>query len=139
MISFFLFLFITTLIRLKFSITFTSYVMMSLPCMTSSSFTLTFFIGWFRHNYRKYSHTTVWIWLLCFKYLLSVILLVFWFQRCDSNAEIWYILQIHFTEKKLWYADPQLLKNCKFLNFHHGRQLTTTHSIVCYYIVYFLI
>ena len=110
MISVFLFVVIPTLIKLKLSIAATLYVTMSLLCMTSSSFTLRLFIGWFRHNYWKYSRTTVWIWLLCFKYLLSFILLVLWFWRSDSNSEIWYILQIHLTKKKLWYPDPQLLR-----------------------------
>ena len=139
MFSVFLFVFITTLIRLKFSITTTPYIRMSLPCLTSSSFTLIFFIGWFRHKYWKYSHTTVWIWLLCFKCLLSYILLVFSIRRSDSNSEIWYILQIHLTKKKLWYADPQLPRKCKFLKCLHGRQLTATQSIVCYCIACFLI
>ena len=130
-----LFVVITTLIRLNFSITATPYVVMSLPCMMSSSFSLRLIIGWFRHKYRKYSRTTAWIWLLCFKYLLSFILLLFWFQRSDSNSEIWYILQIHFKIKKLWYLDPQLFRQCKFLNCHHGGKLTATHSIVCYYLV----
>ena len=97
MISVFLSVVITTIIRLKFSNTTTPNIMMSLPCMTSSRFTLRLFIGWFRHKYRNYSRTTVWIWLLCFKYLLYFILLVFWFWRFDSYSEIWCILQIHFT------------------------------------------
>ena len=139
MISVFLFVVITSFIRLKFSITATPYVMILLPCMTSSSFTLIFFIAWFRHKHRNYSLTTVWIWLLCFKYLLSFILLVFWFRRSDSNSEFWYILQIHFTKKELSYADPQLLRQCTFWNCHHGCQLTATQSIVCYYIVCLLI
>ena len=139
MISVFLFLVIATFIRLKFYIKSTPYVMMSLPCMTLSSFTLRLFIGWFRHKYQKYIHTTVWVFLLCSKYFVSFILLVFWFRRSDSNFEIWYILQIHFTKNKILYADPQLLRQCKFLNCHHGRQLTATHSIMCYYIVCLLI
>ena len=139
MISIFLFVAITTLIRFKLSINATPYVMMSLLYMTSSNFTLRLFIGWFMNNYRNYSRTIVWILLLCFKYLPSFILLVFWFRRSDSNSEIWYILQIHFTKKKLWYADPQLLRKWKFLNFHYGCKLTETHSIVCYYIVSLLI
>ena len=114
MISVFLFVVIATIIRLKLSITATPYVMMPLPCMTSSSFTLRLFIGWFRHKYQKYSRTTFWILLLCFKYLLSFILLVFWFRRSDSNSEIWYILQTHFTKKKLWYSDPSYLGNVSF-------------------------
>ena len=139
MIYVFLFVVITTLIRVKFCTTTRPYVMMSLPYMTSSSFTLRLFIGWFRHKYLKYSCTTVWILLLCFKYLLSFILLVFWFRRSNSNSEIWYILQIHFTKKKLYYPDPQLLRQCKFLNCHHGGQLTTNQYFVCYYIVCLLI
>ena len=113
--------------------------MMSLACMTSATFSLRLFIRLFRHKYQKYSCMTFWIWLLCFKYLLSFVLLVFWFQCYDSNSEIWYILQINFTKKKLLYADPRLLNKCKVWNCHHGRQLTTTHPIVGYYIVYFLI
>ena len=139
MISVFLFVVITTFIRLKFSITATTYVMMSLPCMTSSSFILRFFIRWFSHKYRKFSRTTVLLLLLCFKYLLSFILLLFWFWRFDSNSEIWYIFQIHFTKNKLLYTDPQLLRQCKFCNCQYGSQLTANHSIVCYYIVRLLI
>ena len=117
---------------LKFSVTAISYVLMSLPCMISSSFTQRFFMGWCRHKYQKFSPKTVWIWLFCFKYLLSFILLVFWYRRSDSNSEIWYILQIHFTKKKLLCTDFQLLRQCKFCNCHHSRQLTETHFIVCY-------
>ena len=129
---------ITTLKGLKFSINATLYLLMSLPCMTSSSFTLRLFIGLFRHKYQNFSRTNVWIWILCLKCLLSFILLIFWFRRSDSISEIWYILQIHFTINKLLYTDPQLLRQCTFWNCHHGRQLTATHSIVCYYIVCFL-
>ena len=139
MISVFLCVVITTLKRLKFSITATPYVLMSLPCMTSSSFTLILFIGWFRHKYRKFSRTTVWIWWFSFNYLLSFILLVFLFRRSDSNSDIWYLFQIHFTVNKMLYNDPQLLRQCKFWNCHHGCQLTTTHSIMCYFIVCLLI
>ena len=114
MISVFIFVVITALIRFKFSITATPNVIISFPCMTSSSSTLRLFIGWFRHKYRKYNRTAVWIWLLCFKYLLSFILLVFWFRRSDSNSEIWYILQIHFTIKETLIPWPQLLGQCKF-------------------------
>ena len=77
----------------------TTYVLMSLPCMTSSSFILRLFIGWFRHKYQNFSRTTVCIWLFCFKYLLPFILLVFWLRRSDSSSSIWYIFQIHFYEK----------------------------------------
>ena len=134
MIYVFMFVVITTFISLKFSITATPYIniIMSLPCMTLSSFTLRLFIGWFMHKYQKYSRTTVLIWLFCFKYLLSFILLVFLFWRSDSNDEFWYILWIHFTKKKLSYADPQLLRQYKFWNYHHVRQLTTNHYIVWY-------
>ena len=132
MISVFIFMVITTLKRLKFPITATPYVLMSLKFMASSSFTLILFIGWFRHKYRKYSCMTVWIWLLCFKYLPSFILLVFWFRSSDSNSEIRYIFQIHLTKKKLLYTDPQLLRKFTFWNCHHDRQLTTNQSMVCY-------
>ena len=114
MISIFLYVVITTLIRFKLSITATPYVRMLLPSVTLSSFTLRLSIGWFRHKYWKYGRTTVLIWLLCFKYLLYFILWVFWLWRSDLNDEIWYILQIHFTKKKPWYADPQLLRQCEF-------------------------
>ena len=110
MISFFLFVVITTLIRLKFSITATPNVIMSLPCMTSSRFTLRLFIRWFRHKYRNYSRTTVWVWLLCFKYLLSFILLVFWFQRSDSHSEMRYILQMHFPIKETLVPWPPVTR-----------------------------
>ena len=105
---------ITTLKLLKFVITTTMYVLMSLPCMTSSSFTLRLFIGWFSNNYFKFSHVNVSIWLFCLKYLLCFILLIFWFRRSDLNSEIWYIFQIHFTKNKLLHTDPQLLRKCKF-------------------------
>ena len=130
---------ITTLKLLKFSITATPYVLMSLPCMTSSSFTLRLFIGWFRHKYQRFSRTTVWIWLFCFKFLLSFIVLVFCFRCSDSNSEIWYLFKIHLTKNKLLYTDPLFLSQCKFWNCHHGCQLTATHSIVCYYIMCLLI
>ena len=124
----------TKLKLLKLSITSTPYVLISLPCMASPSFTLILFIGWFRHIYSKFSRMTIWIWLFCFKYLLSFILLVFWFRRSDSNSEIWYIFQIHLTEKKPLYTDPHLLRQWTFCNCHHGSQLIATH-----YIVFFLI
>ena len=38
----------------------------------------------------------------------------------------------------MWYPDPQLLRQCKFLIFHHGGQLPVTHCILCYYIIIFL-
>ena len=38
-----------------------------------------------------------------------------------SNSEIIYILQIHFTTKKLWFPDPQSLLQCKYLICHHVR------------------
>ena len=139
MIFVFLCVAIATLKLLRFSITATPYGLMSLPCMASPSFTLILFIGWFRHKYRKFGRTSVWIWLFCFKYLLSFILFLFWFRRSDSNSEIWYIFQIHFTKKKLLYTDPQLLRQYKFCNCNHGIQITTTIYIVCYYIVYLLI
>ena len=110
MIYVFLFVVFTTLIRLKFPITATPNVIISLPCMTSSSFTLRLFMGWFRLKYRKYSRTTVWIGLLCFKDLLSFISLVFWFRRSDSNFEIWYILQINFTIKETLVPWPTVTK-----------------------------
>ena len=110
MISIFLFVVITTFIRMKFSITTTQNVMMSLPCMTLSSFTLRLFIGLFRIKYQNYSRTTVWIGLLYFKYLLYFILLVFWFRRSDSNSEIWYNLQIHFTIKETLVPWPPVTK-----------------------------
>ena len=102
---------ITTLKLLKFSITATSYVLMSLPCMISSSFTLRLFIGWFGHKYKKFSCMTVWIWLFCFKYLLSFILLVFWFWRSASISEIRYLFQINFTKTKLCAQTPSCLGN----------------------------
>ena len=129
-ISFFLYVVITTPKRLKFSIAATLYVLMSLPCITSSSFTLILFIGRFIHKHRKFSCTTVWILLLCFKYLLSFILSVFWFRCYELNSEIWYIF--HFTKRKILYTDPQWRRQCKFCNCHHGSQLTSTHSLVCY-------
>ena len=114
------------------------YVLISLPCMTSSSFTLRLFIGYFRHKYWKFIYTAVWIWLLYLKYLLSFILLLFWFQCSDSHSKIWYIFQMYFTIKELFYTEPQLLTQCKFWNSHHGHQLTATHYIVCYLILCFL-
>ena len=138
-ISDFLFVVINTITRLKFSNIATLPVLMLLPCMTSSSFILRLFIGWFSHKYQNFSRTNVWIWLLCFKYLMYFILLVFWFRCYESNSEIWHIFQIHITKKKLLYTDPQLLRKCKFLNSNHGGQLTATHSIVCYYIVCLII
>ena len=44
-----------------------------------------------------------------------------------------------FYKKKLFYTEPQLLRQCKFCNCHHGSQLTGTHYIVCYFIVYLII
>ena len=114
MISVFTFVLITTLIRLTLSITATIYVMMSLPCMTSSSFTLILFIGLFRHKYRKYIRTTVCIWLLCYKYLLYFILLVFWFWCSDSNSENWYILQIHLRKRNFGTLNLSYLNNENF-------------------------
>ena len=95
---------ITTPKLLKLSSTATSYVLMSLPCMKSLIFTLILFIGRLRNMYRKFSCTTVWIWLFCFKYVLYLILLVFWFQRSASISKIWYLFQIHFTKKKPLYT-----------------------------------
>ena len=139
MISVFQCVVITTLNRLKFSIAATSYELMSLPCMTSSIFTMRLLIGWFRHKYQKFIRTTVWIWIFCFKYLLSFILLVFWFRRFYLISKIWCLFQIRFTRKKPLYTDPQLLRQFKFCKCHHGRQLTATHSILCYYLMGLLI
>ena len=130
MIYVFQYVVITTLKWLRFSITATPYVLTSLPCMTLSSFTLRLFIWWFRHKYRNFSRTTVWIWLFCFKYLLSFILLVFLFLRSDSISRIWYLFQICFTKKKPLYTDPQLLRQCKCCNFYHGRKITQL-TILC--------
>ena len=75
---------ITTLKLLRFYITATPYILMSLPCMTSSSFTLILFIGWFRHKYRKFSCTIVWSWLIFQKcivfYFISILIPMFWFK-----------------------------------------------------------
>ena len=114
MISVFQCVAITTLKLLKLSITATPYILMSLPCMTSSSFTLRLFIGWFGHKYRKFSRMNVWIWLFCFKYLLSFTLLLFWFWRSDSNSEIWYWFQIHLTKKTCCTLTPSYLGNVSF-------------------------
>ena len=114
MISVFLCVVITTLKRLMFSITATPYVLMSLPCMTSSSFTLILFIGWFRHKYRKFICMTVWILLLCFNYSMSFILLVFWFRRYDSSYEIWYISNT-FHKKNFCKLTPSYLGNVSFV------------------------
>ena len=63
-------------------------------------------------------------------YFISILIPTFWFKFWNliysSNT---------FTKKKLWYPGPQLLRQFKFLNFHHVVQLTATHYIVCYYIV----
>ena len=138
-ISFWLKPLFTTLIRLKFSITSTPNVMMSLRCMTSSSHTLRLFIGRFRRKYQKYSRTPVWIWLLCFKYLLYFVIVLFWFRYSESYSGIWYILQIHFTIEETLVSWPQLLRKFKFLIYHHGGQLIATYSFVSYYIVRSLI
>ena len=132
MISFFQFVVITTLKLMKLSITYTLYVLMSLPCMTSSSLTLRLFIVWFRHKYWKFSRTTVWVWLFYFKSLIFLIL-VFWFWRSNSISDIWYLFLINFTKKKLLYTDSQLLMQYTFFNCHHCRQLASTHSVLCYY------
>ena len=68
-----------------------------------------------------------------------LLLIVFWIRLPDSSYEIWYLFKTHFTKKKLLYTEPQLLRQCKFCNCHHGRQLTVTQSIVCYNIVCLLI
>ena len=104
--------------------------MMLLPCMTSSSFTLRFFIGWSRHKYRKYSRTTVWIWLLCFKYVLYFILLVFWFRRSDSNSIILYILQIHLRKRDFRTLNPSYLGNVSFATFTMAVNLPQT-TLLC--------
>ena len=107
---------------------------MSLPYMTSSSFTLILFIGLFRHNYRSFSRTTVCIWLFCFKYLLSfycisILIAMFWF----NFWKLFLLFQNRFTKNKPLYTDLQLLMQCKCCNFHHGLPLTATHYIVCCY------
>ena len=96
---------------MKFYITATSYVLMSLPCMPSSFFKLRFFIGWFGHKYQKFSRTNVWIWLFCFKYLLFYILSVFLFLRSDSISEIWYLFQIHLRKRNRCTQTPSYLGN----------------------------
>ena len=139
MISIFLCVVVTTLKWLEFYITPTLYILISLPCTTSSILSLRLFIVWIRHKYRKFSRTTVWIGLFCFKYLISFILLVFLFRHSDSIYEIWYLFQIHFTKNKPLYNHPQLLWQCKCCNCYHGCKLAANHSIVCYYIMCFLI
>ena len=69
-----------------------------------------------------------------FQIFTVFILLAFFFRRYDSLYEIWYLLQINFTKKKPLYNETQLLRKYKCWNCHHGRQLTTTQYIVCYYI-----
>ena len=114
MISVFLCVEITTLQFLKFSITATLYVFMSLPCMTSPSFTLRIFIGWFMNKHRKYSRMNVCILLSCFRYLLSFIWLLSWFRLSHSNFEIWYIFQIHLQKRICFTLTLSYLGNVSF-------------------------
>ena len=129
---------ITTLKLLKFSITATPYVLMSLPCMTSSSFTLRFLLddlgistGSFIVQLFGFGYLFQ---IFIVFYFISLFIPTFWFKFLN----LIFIL-IHFTKKKLLYTDLQLLRKCKCCNCHHDHQLTATHSIVCYYIVYLLI
>ena len=114
MISVFLFVVITIFIRLKFYINSMPYVMISLPCMTSSIFTLRLFIGWFRYKYWKYSRTTIWIWFLSVRYLVSFILLIFYsgvlIQILKFNIFFKYILR----KRNFCTLTPSYLGNVSF-------------------------
>ena len=57
---------------------------------------------------------------------MSIFILMFWFK-------FWNL--IFNSNTKLLYTDPQLLRQCKLLNYHHVRQITSNHTIVCYDIV----
>ena len=49
--------------------------------------------------------------IFIFFYFISILILTFWFKFWNLQ----YILKIHLTKNKLWYPDPQLRRQCKFL------------------------
>ena len=67
-------------------------------------------------------------------YFISILIPTFWFKYQNliysSNK---------FTKNKFWYAVPQLLRKCNFLNCHYDGELTATLFTVSYLIVCSLI
>ena len=65
-------------------------------------------------------------------YLVSNIYCLLFYQYFDSDVLKFDIFQIHFMKKKPLSTDPQFLMQYNCCNCYYGRQLTGTHSIVCY-------
>ena len=85
--------------------------------------------------YNLLSHIYHAFWLvILFEYLIYFILLVFWFQNNDLISAIHSYLK-YFYENEFLVHQPLFILEMKviFCNPHHGSQLITTHSILCYF------
>ena len=132
MISFFAYVVITTLIRLKFLINTTQNVLTSL------------FLWYHRFSHREYlldnlgvSTGTIVVRLFendyyvsnIYNFFVTILIPMFWFKVRECFTIFKFIKQ----QKKLWYPNPRSLLQYKSSISHHGGQLIATFYLLCYY------
>ena len=134
MISIFLFVVITTLIRLKFSIP------------PRQMYWCNYIIWHHQFSHRNYLLDNLGVstgiivrWMFGFDYYVSNIyrILFCYYFHSDVSIQIpklCIFFKSILQQKKLWYPGPQSLLQCKCLICHHGGQLIPTHFLLCYYL-----
>ena len=91
-----------------------------------------------QHKYWNYSHTTVWNLLLCVKYLLYLILLLFWFQCFDSKSEN-YLYSSNSLNNKRNFGAPTPSHYCNVSNQYLTMEVNASQpTVYCVIIIYSL-